>query len=388
MNRVLNERTIRNAVAVGAAGLLLCAARLSPAQGNLEPPLAPAPMFKTLADAEARVPISAAPFTITNPGSYYLTRNLTSTGQGIVIRADRVTLDLNGFFLQGPGSGYGIHIAGATNNPRRDIAVRNGTIGSFGTGLFGERVLGGRFEDLMVITNNGRGIALYAVSGRCDRIWIERCVMAGNASDGILLLAHDGEISGVTVQDCIVRENGLSGIYLVAQKQQGRCFGNVVRGCLVASNGGRYLGPGILYGGILLEGREGGACEANRVEDCLVSEHPTNAAAVALDGTEAICRGNVVEGCTLYGNRHRSVSLGCAEGNRFEALHIAGPDPGSRFLVGEATNTWFFANSCVGHPVTNYYFLSYDHVYGPIVTNVGALPPTGAAAHAWANFSF
>jgi hypothetical protein len=43
------------------------------AQGSLTPPGAPAPAMKTLAQIEPRTPIASAPFTISAPGSYYLT---------------------------------------------------------------------------------------------------------------------------------------------------------------------------------------------------------------------------------------------------------------------------------------------------------------------------
>lgn len=55
---------------------------------------------ETLDQIEARTPIAAAPFAITNPGSYYLTSNLAVTaGDAITISADNVTLDLNGFII-------------------------------------------------------------------------------------------------------------------------------------------------------------------------------------------------------------------------------------------------------------------------------------------------
>jgi len=41
------------------------------AQGPLTPPGAPAPTMKTLAQIETRTPISSAPFTISQSGSYY-----------------------------------------------------------------------------------------------------------------------------------------------------------------------------------------------------------------------------------------------------------------------------------------------------------------------------
>jgi hypothetical protein len=70
------------------------------AQGSLTPPGAPAPTMITLQQIEPRTPISSVPFTITTPGSYYLTTNLYSpSGNGITVSANDVTIDLNGFAL-------------------------------------------------------------------------------------------------------------------------------------------------------------------------------------------------------------------------------------------------------------------------------------------------
>src|SRR5262245_8811913 len=70
------------------------------AQGALTPPGAPGPTMKSLDQIEARTPISSAPFIITQPGSYYLTTNVTvSSGDAITINANNVSLDLNGFTI-------------------------------------------------------------------------------------------------------------------------------------------------------------------------------------------------------------------------------------------------------------------------------------------------
>src|SRR5678815_1618363 len=90
------------------------------AQGPLTPPGAPAPSMKTLDQIEPRTPISSVPFTISAPGSYYVTTNLTAgvDQNGIIVAADNVTLDLNGFTLFGGGgtSGEGISTSGARTN--------------------------------------------------------------------------------------------------------------------------------------------------------------------------------------------------------------------------------------------------------------------------------
>src|SRR3954471_10947563 len=97
-------------------------------QGSLTPPGAPAPTMKTLDQIEPRTPISALPFTITQPGSYFVTGNLTGVaGQsGITINADNVTLDLGGFELVGPGSGVtnGVRVVSGRTN----ATVRNGSV--------------------------------------------------------------------------------------------------------------------------------------------------------------------------------------------------------------------------------------------------------------------
>ncbi len=100
--------------------------------GSLEPPAPPAPTMKPLSEVEPRTPISSLPFTISSPGSYYLTRDVTGvSGQpGITVTASHVTLDLNGFSLIGvPGSGRGID---ALIGGVRHLAIRNGVIRNWG----------------------------------------------------------------------------------------------------------------------------------------------------------------------------------------------------------------------------------------------------------------
>jgi hypothetical protein len=100
------------------------------AQGSLTPPGPPTPTMKTLDQVEARTPISSVPFTITNSGSYYLTKNLNvTTGDAITINANQVTLDLNGFTISSTAAsanGKSISLANPAGNS--DITILNGHI--------------------------------------------------------------------------------------------------------------------------------------------------------------------------------------------------------------------------------------------------------------------
>lgn len=69
------------------------------------------------------------PVTISRSGSYRLSSNLTvsSLHDGIVIAADNVTLDLNGFTISGDGTGNSGNCVDGSGF-RRAIAVRNGSL--------------------------------------------------------------------------------------------------------------------------------------------------------------------------------------------------------------------------------------------------------------------
>src|SRR5678815_5248435 len=108
--------------------LLIAALATLLAQGPLSPPGAPAPTMKSLDQIEARTPISTAPFTIAQSGSYYVSANLNvSSGTAITIAATNVTLDLNGFKVSstafGGGTGSAILVQSAKN-----VAIYNGHI--------------------------------------------------------------------------------------------------------------------------------------------------------------------------------------------------------------------------------------------------------------------
>jgi hypothetical protein len=135
------------------------------------------------------------PHDITAPGSYRLTGNLTVTqadAQAILVDANDVTIDLNGFTIRGPasGNGDGIFSAGVR------LTVRNGTIVNFGR----HGILSGslRAEKLTLSSNGGSGIV-------CDAGHLSDVIIDGNQSDGVVI--SQGLVSG-----CLIRGNGLFGL--------------------------------------------------------------------------------------------------------------------------------------------------------------------------------
>ncbi len=118
--------------------------------------------------------IDSVPYNITQPGYYYLGKNLT--GDGIKVRSSNVTLDLMGFTITGSGSGgYGILITG-TSSGLKNVEIRNGTVRGFYTGI-----------------HASRGDA------RCDRVINIRAI--GNSEVGILLQGSGHIVKGCTLYD-------------------------------------------------------------------------------------------------------------------------------------------------------------------------------------------
>lgn len=119
------------------AVMMLVAAASAAMAGPLNPPPGPiTSTMKTLSEVEPRIAINAtntpgdtfAVFKITQPGSYYLTGNISGvTGKyGIEITVSGVTIDLNGFEATGvPGSLAGV---ATTVNALRNISVKNGSV--------------------------------------------------------------------------------------------------------------------------------------------------------------------------------------------------------------------------------------------------------------------
>ena len=401
----MNSNVIRLVAAVwlAAAFCLVPAAR---AQGPLTPPGAPAPMMKTLVQVEPRIPISSAAYTISQPGSYYLTTNLTCAGHGVVIAVGGVTLDLMGFTLTGDrgNSDYGVFLDGATNVSIRNVVVRNGIICNFGYGVGVQYTQNSRFEHLVVADNVNYGVYLNgSYLGQCDGNTIADCSISGNYMGINLNGSYLGQCDGNTVADCSVGGNSLYGVNLWGDNY-GQCNGNTVADCAISENGSS---------GVWLEGYLG-QCDGNAIVDCSVSGN--REFGVYLYGSSGQCDGNTIAGCRIIGNglygiqlnayngqcdgntisacavqknADRGISLWGADGNRLEGNHISGQTGISTYgiLCSSTERNLLLRNTCVGQ--TYNFTMTANDTYGPIVTGAGALSTTNGAAglSPWANFS-
>lgn len=194
---------------------LIPAASLHAADGKLE--------INQACVAEGCFPGDAAgfPVTITSPGSYILTSDLvlvTALG-GIVVQADHVTLDLNGFGLTGTDDAWGIQLGA------NFVEIRNGYIRDFLVGIgpqtVGEDAMSSRVIGVRSTSNVTYGIRLG------DDGMVMNCTVTDNGQDGILLGAFGtarGNVSsnngnagiegggGLVVRENVARDNGHDGI--------------------------------------------------------------------------------------------------------------------------------------------------------------------------------
>jgi len=202
-----------------AATVVFALAALPALAGSLTPPGPPAPSMKPLDEVEARVPISALPFSVTTPGSYYLTRSLTAVvGNGITVTASPVTIDLNGFTLDGAGfGGTGI----SSNVTGGSLAVAHGFIRRWITGISVTQPGLQRLDDVTVEACSGTGANLAVAQ-------VRGCQFVFNGGDGLASgyvtevrdsLASDNQGTGLNltgpvsrVENCTAYSNHAGGI--------------------------------------------------------------------------------------------------------------------------------------------------------------------------------
>lgn len=345
-----------------AVGSILCLAVWA---GDLEPPGPPAPTMKTLDEVEPRIPIHAAdlPLTIDTPGSYYLAEDITTTGGGITIAVNNVTIDLQGFTLTG-GSGVGIDTL--EGDARENLVIKNGRVYGWsddGIGLFGHNA---QVLNVIALFNGGDGIAVARNST------VSGCFAGGNAGNGIKSSV------GSIISNCNAAYNGFDG-YLVNA------------GTVTQSSASFNGGSGIRVRGI-----------ASVVSECSTDNNTTlgifvgvdsqariSGCASAWNGTAefAVTSNSVVVDNVAESNDPSTGSgiLVLGSGNRIEGNTVTGNGEG---VSVDGTGNLIVRNSASGN-TTNYDILA-GNSHGPIVNviGVGDIAVITNAGHPWANFEY
>jgi len=152
--------------------------------------------------------------------TYILTRNITSGVVCFRVLADRITLDLAGHTITGPGTTASGSVAIWENNvSRTSTVVKNGSVTNFGLGIFLDR---STRSTVRAVTASGNGIGMvigtsslvkdcivqrndrFGITTR-DNVQVENCLIGGDDDNG------NGEIGLVGGQRMLVTRNTASG---------------------------------------------------------------------------------------------------------------------------------------------------------------------------------
>jgi parallel beta-helix repeat protein len=302
------RRTLIGPVSV----ILALAAGTAAVAGPLDPPVGPVTStHKTLTEVEPRIPLSqqTAPsdatrvHVITQPGSYYLTQDLTvpANRTGIMITVPGVTLDLNGFSIVGqPGSSHGIaDVSGAMQT-----RILNGTItGMGGNGIFMNFSMGSLIQNIRVRDCVGAGIQASAGSV------VENCVArtsgygirtgVGSTARGCAVIScATGMLvdTGSIAVDCVVTNSTGTGIATSQWGQLINCTSRGSQGTGVSLSNNSRMEGGLVSGGNSVGVNAGETCVLTGV---VSSDNNGNGIVV---GNES-----VVENCVASGNQGHGI---------------------------------------------------------------------------------
>jgi hypothetical protein len=321
-DRCATNRSLRLRVCAGlaAVGIAISAAPVWAVDGVIQINQA-----KALAGAVTAGDAPGFPVTISEPGSYRLTSDLTvpnSNTNAVSITADGVTLDLNGFSIAGPTTctysnpdvtcggteGTGTGVVAATSR----VSVLNGRVRGMGSNAIELGALG-RVEDVDVVSNGGAGITL-GTAGIAQRNRVSLNLGSGiTAGDGARVTENRvlyNEGSGISTAVSAAVTGNISAIndqHGIVATSDATIVGNIsfvneVTGVSVTSGG--VVDSNLIYGGgsdsTLVVG------DAVNVRHNAVSQEGgggAGLAAIELNGSGNTLIGNMVvaEGTGYYG---------------------------------------------------------------------------------------
>lgn len=348
--------------------------------GPLNPPAGPVgSTYKTLSDVEPRTAINATNtpgdalnvFKITQPGSYYLTGNVTvpSGMTGILAVAYDVTIDLNGFEITGAAGSIDGISSGAINY--RSVTVRNGTVSGLGRdGVNLYAIDGGSIEQV-----KARGCGRYGLVSGTNGI-MERCTAHYCTVAGLNVYLH------AIARDCNAASNAGDGFLIAYDASASHCTstGNAGKGFNAASANGSM-------DHCLAEGNLTGFQLGNYsvLEQCRAMDNTGVGVRAANNCTirECLVAGNVQQGiyvdnyCTVSGNQVRDnggtnyAGIWLSQvGNRCEDNSCTGNGYG---VYVSATDNLVFRNSCRNNTQLNFQILNAaSNEVAPVITNPGS----------------
>jgi parallel beta-helix repeat protein len=413
------------------------------AQGSLTPPGAPAPTMKTLDQIDSHVSLAGEKridvlglagdsgnlHVITNSGSYYLSGNVTASGTktGIKIAANNVTLDLNGFMVDGTGSTGTVDGISANGD---NGTICNGTVQKWtGNGI---NCLGSTYviRNVNCLTNGQDGLLGNLNTPVNNGYLVSNCHFFKNGSSGVLIYFGSSKIEGCTaiqngaadgsggiyggglggsVVNCVATANYNTSVPAIFSSLVTGCdaednsgdgiSGTMVTSCLAVSNGGKGIsgqGDGTVANCTALSNNGGGIVAGTSdysgatVINCTAAQNSIGGIIVGTNCTVANCTAHNNSGdgiqfvgrCLITGNN--------ASANHGNGFHVTGTSPNAvsridgNVATGNSGAGILWVNDLV---VRNSCFLNGVN-YSPAVggANTGPVQTASTASNPWANF--
>ena len=309
-----------------------------------------------------RTPISSLPFSITQPGSYYLTGNLDGSSGGIDIFVDDVTLDLMGFTIDGGGT---VNDFGVNFSARNNVTIRNGTIKRFGMAGIYQGNFAPHYATIMDIQALGNGalgtdtahsgITLFGSNNH-----VERCTAGDNGGYGIYAY-----VSSILINNAAHNNRGAYGIYghvgtvlsgNTAYSNSGHGIygtsGTTINGNTAYSNSGNGIHSSIgstLSDNTAYANSRWGIYAGN---SCYIKDntlYSNNTSATASEGGLRVGYDSRVVGNTLDGNNQNNIYVSGSD-NALIENHVTDAINGINFILG---GNYYRENTAAGN-TSNY----------------------------------
>jgi parallel beta-helix repeat protein len=249
-------------------------------------------------------------------------------GDGLVITADNVTLDLGGHMLAGSGTpgSAGVRLSG-----QHHVTIRNGTVKAFATGVALDHADGNRLRRLALQANAGRAMDLTSANANT----IERVAASGNRT-GVALTGSRRNV----VRDSVLRANAITGVLAIGAAGN-RIERNTIDGssngvALVEGSDGNAVGANAIShadSGVDIDGSSRNLLFANRFSDngdgVLLSSGDANRVALNLVRRSTGCADGCGRGIAVDGGADNLVAANLVRGALTDGIAVAAAATGT-----------------------------------------------------------